>query len=409
MKSCTGRDDRRMRRLIRAFVTKIPFLGRYRLLRASDIARLQGHNRLLTEAATESARKLQEHNRLLTEAATESARKLQENEAKSAEFAKESGLRFQELQEHNRLLTAAATESARKLQEREGELTNAIDVISRRLMRLTEHNQWLTETMMDGADSTDHAPLIRAVVRRLQEIEEGIPKLTTGQTVPANDRSQVNGVRLQRPAPLSIEMDYVAATRPNLQRCGPRARYLPSKNRVLMVAPGLTRGGAERQILATAHGLLRRDYEVEIFYFADPVTTPDFLDEFSQLGIKCRHPFEYGDSAGGGNNIEDIHHLQQFVQLVDQLDVIALGRALARIIREFRPEIVHCWSDFANVVGGLVATNVGVPTVVLGQRNVPAFRSVEGVAPYLCLDAYRLLVQNSNVVMLNNPNTQQQD
>jgi hypothetical protein len=74
MKSCTGRDDRRMRRLIRGFVTKIPFLGRYRLLRASDIARLQGHNRLLTEAATESARKLQEHNRLLTEAATESAR-----------------------------------------------------------------------------------------------------------------------------------------------------------------------------------------------------------------------------------------------------------------------------------------------------------------------------------------------
>ena len=90
------------------------------------------------------------------------------------------------------------------------------------------------------------------------------------------------------------------------------------------------------------------------------------------------------------------------MQLVDQLDVIALGRALARIIREFRPEIVHCWSDFANVVGGLVATNVGVPTVVLGQRNVPAFRYVEGVAPYLCLDAYRLLVQNSNVVMLNN-------
>jgi len=270
-------------------------------------------------------------------------------------------------------------------------------------MRLTEHNQWLTETMIDGADSTNHATLIKAVIRRLQEFEEGTQKLTTGQTVPADDmRSQVNGVRLQRPAPLSIEMDYAAATCPNLQRCGPRARYLPSKNRVLMVAPGLTRGGAERQLLATAHGLLSRDYEVEIFYFADPASTPDFLDEFSQLGIKCRHPFECGDSAGGGDSIEDIHHLQQFVQLVDQLDVIALGRALARIIREFRPEIVHCWSDFANVVGGLVATNVGVPTVVLGQRNVPAFRYVEGVAPYLCLDAYRLLVQNSNIVMLNN-------
>src|SRR6516225_10350677 len=127
-----------MHKLIRALITKIPFLGRYRLVRASDIARLQEHNRLLTEAATDRARKLQErevelatesalkfhelqeHNRLLTQAATESARKLQEREAEFAEFA---------------------TESARKLQEREAELL-------RRLMRLSEHNRWLTETMM---------------------------------------------------------------------------------------------------------------------------------------------------------------------------------------------------------------------------------------------------------------------
>src|SRR5215467_13738391 len=104
-----------MRRLIRAFVAKIPFLGRYRLLRASDIARLQ------------------EHNRLLTEAATESARKLQENEAKSAEFARESGLRFQELQEHNRLLTKAATENSRELQEYNRLLTEAATESARKL------------------------------------------------------------------------------------------------------------------------------------------------------------------------------------------------------------------------------------------------------------------------------------
>src|SRR6266481_5224360 len=129
-----------MHRLMRAFITKIPFLGRYRLLRASDIARLQEHNRSLTEAATERARKLQE---------------------RETEFATESALKLQELQEHNRLLTAAATESACKLQEREAELTNAITVMSGRLMRLTEHNRWLTETMMDGAANTDHALLSR--------------------------------------------------------------------------------------------------------------------------------------------------------------------------------------------------------------------------------------------------------
>src|SRR5215831_2013309 len=136
-----------MHKLIRALVTKIPFLGRYRLVRASDIARLQEHNRLLTEAATERARKLQE------------------------------------LQEHNRLLIEAATERARKLQEREAELTNAITVMSRRFFRLSEHNRWLTETMMDGAGDTEHALVSRAVIQRLQNIEEGIQNLMAGQNV----------------------------------------------------------------------------------------------------------------------------------------------------------------------------------------------------------------------------------
>jgi glycosyltransferase involved in cell wall biosynthesis len=433
-----------MHRLMRAFITKIPFLGRYRLLRASDIARLQEHNRLLTEAATERARKLQEretefagfatksalkfqelqeHNRLLTEAATESARELQEREAEFSEFATESALKFQELQEHNRLLTEAATESARKLQEREAEfsefatesarklqereaeLTNAITVMSGRLTRLTDHNRWLTETMMDGAGNTEQALLSRAIIQRPQEMEGSIQKLAPTQDVLviANEtKPQVNGVRVQRPTPISVSIDHAAARHPNLQGRDHRSRDRSRQKRVLMIAPGLTRGGAERQILATADGLLRRGYEVEIFYFARVAGEPDFIDEFTQLGINCHHPFELGDFIVSGDSVEDIHDLHQFAQLVDHLDIIPLGRALAKTIREFRPEIVHCWSDLANVIGGLVATNLGVPRVVLGQRNVPAFRYVDGVAPYLCLDAYRLLAQNSNIVMLNN-------
>ena len=385
-----------MRRLIRAFITNIPFLGRYRILRASDIARLQKHNRLLTEVATERARKLQERG------------------TEFAEFATESALKFQELQEHNRLLTEAATESARKLQEREAEfsefatesarklqereaeLTNAITVMSGRLTRLTDHNRWLTETMMDGAGNTEQAQLSRAITQR--------PLAPTQDVlVIANEtKPQVNGVRVQRPTPISVSIDHAAARHLNLQGRDHRSRYLSRQKRVLMIAPGLTRGGAERQILATADGLLRRGYEVEIFYFASVAGEPDFIDEFTQLGINCHHPFELGDFIVSGDSVEDIHDLHQFAQLVDHLDIIPLGRALAKTIREFRPEIVHCWSDLANVIGGLVATNLGVPRVVLGQRNVPAFRYVDGVAPYLCLDAYRLLAQNSNIVMLNN-------
>lgn len=74
---------------------------------------------------------------------------------------------------------------------------------------------------------------------------------------------------------------------------------------------------------------------------------------------------------------------------MDHLDIVPLGRALAGAIKEFCPEVVHCWSDLADVIGGLFGSNLGVPKLALGQRNVPAFRYVDGVAPYLCRDAYR--------------------
>ena len=410
-----------MHTFVRTILSTIPFFGAYRLVRVSDLARLQENNRLLAEAGTETARKLQQrdaefvefatesalkfqeqqaHNHLLTEAATESARKLQQREAEFAEFATVSGIKFQELQEHNRTLTEAATESARKLQEREAELTNAINVMLRRLTRLSEHNRWLAETI-DSATTTEPALLSGAVIQRLQDIEESIQTLMTGQNALKEAPPQVDSGRLQCPTPMSIRIDNATAIHPVLLGRDFQSRYVARRNRVLMVAPGLARGGAERQILATAEGLLQRGYEVEIFYFTDVVSEPDFISEFSQLSIECHNPFEFRNSFGGAN-IEEFDGLCEFAELVDQLDVVPLGRALARAIKEFRPEVVHCWSDLANVIGGLIGSNLGVPKVVLGQRNVPAFRFVDGVAPYVCRDAYRLLAQNPNVLMINN-------
>ena len=209
---------------------------------------------------------------------TEEARKLQEQETKFAEFAREKALKFQELHEHNRLLTEAATERARKLQEREAELTNALTVMSGRLTRLSEHNRWLAETMMDGG--TEHVLLSRAEIQRLQDIEEGPHNVAAAQNAANETKPQFDGVRLQRP--MSMLIDHVAANHPNLQGRDRRSRYLFSQKRVLVVTPGLARGGEERQILATADGLLQRGYEVEVFYVTHLAGEPNFIDEFSQ-------------------------------------------------------------------------------------------------------------------------------
>jgi hypothetical protein len=93
-------------------------------------------------------------------------------------------------------------------------------------------------------------------------------------------------------------------------------QYLPQRKRVLMVASALARGGCERQILATAVGLLRQGYQVEIFCFAAISSESDFTEEFLRLGINCRHLSNLGDSMHGKHHAGDVQGLQKFAHLV---------------------------------------------------------------------------------------------
>jgi glycosyltransferase involved in cell wall biosynthesis len=322
--------------------------------------------------------------------------------------------RIKKLEEHNRLLTEAATESARRLQEREAELPQALAVMPQRAARLSEHNRWLTETAMDAVSelqgNDDESTVLRRafeerIIHRLRQIDKNIQVLMTQQQVLIGIDEAESRVHepLHKCRPSSSDsFDGMSETRQYLKGRERQPRYLPQQKHVLMVTSGLAQDGCERQILATADGLLRQGYQIQIFCLAALPGEPDFANEFSHLGIKCRHALEVGDSMAGGDHAGDVHGVEKFAQVVDHLDVIAIARALAQTIKEFRPAIVHCWSDFANVVGGLISTNLRVPKVVLGQRNVPAFRYVDGIAPYACREAYRLLAQNPNVSMLNN-------
>jgi glycosyltransferase involved in cell wall biosynthesis len=363
--------------VLRSLIRMIPFLRQYERLRAEYIT------------VSEHASRLLEHNRLLTVAATESAVKLQEN---------------------TRLLTNAATESARRLQEREAELTQALAVMSQRVARLTEHNRWLAESAAD-VTKTFHGSEAEATAQtNLPEelLMQPATEIDGSMQVPVREQEVfvgTNGVELgvRLPPHQSCSRSNSLRSRSPIGCSGEREReYLPRRNHILMVTSVVTRGGCERQILATAEGLIRRGYQVEIFCLASPDAEANFIEEFSRLGIKCCDAFETADSIVQVDDDQDVQSVGNFAQLVDHLDVLAIGRALAQGIKEFRPEIIHCWSDFANVIGGLISTDLGVPKVVLSQRNMPAFRYVDGAEPYACRDAYRLLAHHPNVTMVNN-------
>src|SRR5215510_165660 len=171
--------------------------------------------------------------------------------------------------------------------------------------------------------------------------------------------------------------------------------------RILMVTSALAMGGCERQMLATAEGLVALGYEIEIFELAEVHAQFGLDDEFWKLGITSRRPSDFYDDILSRAAHQSPSELARFAALLEPLDITQVGEALARAIRDFRPGIVHCWSDPANVIGGIVAAAMGVARIVLGQRNVPPLRMGIATAD-LYREAYVLLMRNPNVVIVNN-------
>src|SRR5262245_1054690 len=171
-----------------------------------------------------------------------------------------------------------------------------------------------------------------------------------------------------------------------------------------MVTSALAMGGCERQILATAEGLIALGYEIEIFELAEIHAQFGLDDEFWKLGITSRRSSDFYDQVLSHPADRSESGLSRFASLVEHLDVARLGQALECAIREFNPAIVHCWSDPANVIGGIVATEVGVPRIVLSQRNVPPIRMGVATAD-LYRAAYELLLRNPKLVVVNNSAT----
>ena len=170
-----------------------------------------------------------------------------------------------------------------------------------------------------------------------------------------------------------------------------------------MVISSLARGGSERQLLATTHGLIRRGYHVEIVELArSPTDDVSFRDEWLQLGLhtRCANeqltlPFPQEDSR------TDAYGLSPFGPLIPHLSITDLGAALHQAMDEVKPEIVHCWSDVANVVGGLVALTRGVPRIVLALRTVTAQRRNAPEAD-LYREAHRQMLGARNVTVIAN-------
>jgi glycosyltransferase involved in cell wall biosynthesis len=183
-----------------------------------------------------------------------------------------------------------------------------------------------------------------------------------------------------------------------------RDRYTPQVNRILMITSTFGLGGNERQIMTTASALVARGYDVRILALGlTKAGSPTIEHEIVRLGIEPEFHIDFVATEKPIGPRFDAEPLLRIYQLPTWFS----GRAgaVATAIRHHRPAVVHCWLEMPTIIAALTACALGVPRVVLGQRNALEHMETSGYTEEIktfLRSAYPALARNPNAVILNN-------
>ena len=180
--------------------------------------------------------------------------------------------------------------------------------------------------------------------------------------------------------------------------------YAPQANRILMITSSFSRGGNERQIITTASALVARGYDVRILALGlTAADSPTIENEIVRLGIKPEFHIDFLSTERPFRPRFDAEPLLKIFQLPTWFS--ARAGPVATAIRHHRPSVVHCWLEMPSIVAALTACGLGVPRVVLGQRNALVHMETSGYTDEIktfLATAYPALARNPNAVILNN-------
>jgi glycosyltransferase involved in cell wall biosynthesis len=172
--------------------------------------------------------------------------------------------------------------------------------------------------------------------------------------------------------------------------------------RVMLMIGYLGPGGAERQICYLAQGLADHGWCPSVLAFSLGGDGSHFVPELKAKGIpvqaldQCDWDVLPSDAAGMRRVIRALPVL---LRLPDEIRTEVI-RAMSLFLRE-RPELVICYLDRVNIVGGFAAVLAGVPRILLSGRNLNPTH-----LPYLdrpwFRDLYQVLLHSPNVTLKAN-------
>jgi asparagine synthase (glutamine-hydrolysing) len=178
--------------------------------------------------------------------------------------------------------------------------------------------------------------------------------------------------------------------------------YHSQSARVLMITSTYNLGGSERQMLVAASDLLQRGYDVRIMaLYSLPPGTPNIESEVAKLGIKPQFCSDFlSTQAGGfrapyGLSAPGMSALPPWFR--NKVGPVHSA------IQQYRPAVVHAWTDIPAVVGAFAACSLGSPRVVLHQCSMQwCMRRHGDEAVELLRKGYRSAASNPTVKIINN-------
>lgn len=172
-------------------------------------------------------------------------------------------------------------------------------------------------------------------------------------------------------------------------------------NRIVLVSASLDAGGAERQVVNTAASLVGHGIrEVSILCRSLSTASMEFFRPFAeQQGVMVSEISRFIDA-----DLDDAltEHRRRLPRILHHLpsDLASEVLALVAELVHRRPQVVHAWQDYINVIAGLAAVIAGVPRIILGGRSVAPYNFVFH-EPFM-RGAYQALVKQPNVLITNN-------
>lgn len=194
-------------------------------------------------------------------------------------------------------------------------------------------------------------------------------------------------------SPTAVCTDFVSADNAELRRDAGAVTGRPL--RIVQYIGALYSGGAERQLCNLAVGLKRRKQHVQV------LTTHELAGNQSHYANFLRKEGIPARRAVGQALLDDRRYHPWELGSVAPAELREPVYRLASELIDNCPDVLHCWLDAPNIIGGIAGLIAGVPRILLSLRNVNPTHFPRLLRPYL-QEWYRLLAGSDRVHFLAN-------